>query len=143
MSGPSARERRLSGPAAADPIFRSELPRPAPKPPHTVQTLDNPFGLSKYNARQSEYNARRSGHMAGQSAHVTGRSAYLTGRSGAEFFEEDGYPTPYPSQLDSLSLLRRLSAEATKRPTMAILPEISHHGHLEKNVSSISPPPAR
>jgi hypothetical protein len=33
MSGPSARERGPSGPAAADPIFRSELSRPAPKLP--------------------------------------------------------------------------------------------------------------
>jgi hypothetical protein len=41
MSGPSARERGPSGPTAADPIFRSKLPRPAPKPPHAVQTLDN------------------------------------------------------------------------------------------------------
>jgi hypothetical protein len=50
MSGPSARERGPSGPAAADPIFRSELPRPAPKPPHAMQTLDNPFGPSAYGA---------------------------------------------------------------------------------------------
>jgi hypothetical protein len=57
MSGPSARERGPSGPAAADPIFRSELPRPASKPPHTLQTLDNPFEPSTYDARQSEYNA--------------------------------------------------------------------------------------
>jgi hypothetical protein len=97
MSGLSARERGPSGPAATGPIFRSELPRTAPKLPHTMQTLDNPFGPSVYGARQSEYNARRSGHMAGQPAHVTGRSAYLTGRSGTEFFEEDGYPTPHPS----------------------------------------------
>jgi hypothetical protein len=89
MSVPSARERGPSGPAAADPIFRSELLRPAPKPPHAMQTLDNPFGSSTYGARQSEYNV--------------GRSAYLTGRSGTKFFEEDGYPTPYPSQLDSPS----------------------------------------
>ena len=65
MSEPSARERGPSGPAATDPIFRSELPRPAPKPPHTVQTLDNSFEPSAYDARQSEYNARRSDHMAG------------------------------------------------------------------------------
>jgi hypothetical protein len=97
MSGPSIRECGPSGPAAADPIFRSELPRPAPKPPYTVQTLDNPFGPFVYGARQSEYNARRSDHMTGQSAHVTGQSAYLTGRSSIEFFEEDGYPTPHPS----------------------------------------------
>jgi hypothetical protein len=103
MSGPSAHGRGPSGPAAADPIFRSELPRPAPKPPHAVQTLDNPFGPSAYDARQPEYNVRRSDHMAGQSAHGVGRSAYLTGRSSIEFFKEDGYPTPYPSQLDSPS----------------------------------------
>jgi hypothetical protein len=67
MSGPSAHGREPSGPAATDPIFRSELPRPAPKPPHAVQTLDSPFGLSAYGARQSEYNVGRSGHMTGQS----------------------------------------------------------------------------
>jgi hypothetical protein len=100
MSGPSARERGPSEPAAADPIFRSELPRPAPKPPHTMQTLDNPFRPSAYDARQSEYNVGWSGHMAAQFAHGAGRSAYLTERSGTGFFEEDGYPTPYPSQLD-------------------------------------------
>jgi hypothetical protein len=103
MSRPFARKGGPSEPVAVDPIFRSELPRPASKPPHTVQTLDNPFGPSTYGTRKSEYNARRSGHMAGQSAHVTGRSAYLTGRSGTEFFEEDGYPTPHPSQLNSPS----------------------------------------
>jgi hypothetical protein len=103
MSGPSVRGRGPSGPAVVDPIFRSELSRPAPKPPHVVQTLDNPFGPSAYGARQSEYNVGRSGHMAIQSAHGVGRSAYLTGRSGTEFFKEDGYPTPYPSQLDSPS----------------------------------------
>jgi hypothetical protein len=97
ISGPSARERGPSGLAAADPIFRSELLRPTPKPPHAVQTLDNPFRPSMYGARQSEYNVGRSGHMAGQSAHRARRSAYLTGRSGTKFFEEDGYPTPYPS----------------------------------------------
>jgi hypothetical protein len=97
MSGPSARERGLSEPAAVDPIFRSELPRPAPKPSHAVQTLYIPFGPSVYGARQSEYNVGRSGHMAGQSAHGAGRSAYLIGRSGTEFFKEDGYPIPYPS----------------------------------------------
>jgi hypothetical protein len=51
MSGPSARERGPSEPAAPDPIFRSELLRPEPKPPHTVQNLDNPFGPSAYGAR--------------------------------------------------------------------------------------------
>jgi hypothetical protein len=103
MSGPTTHGRGPSGPAAADPIFRSKLPRPAPKPPHAVQTLDSPFGPSAYGARQSEYNVGQSGHMAGQYAHGAGRSAYLTGRSGTEFFKEDGYPTPYPSQLDSPS----------------------------------------
>jgi hypothetical protein len=97
MSEPSARERGSFGPATVDPIFRSELPRPAPKPPHTVQTLDNPFGPSAYGTGQSKYNVGRSGHMAGQSAHGAGRFAYLTGRSGTEFFEEGGYPTPYLS----------------------------------------------
>jgi hypothetical protein len=97
MSGPSARERGPSGPAVANPFFRSELLRHAPKPPHTVQTLDNPFGPSAYGARQSEYNVGRSDHMAGQSAHGAGRSAYLNERSGKKFFEEDRYPTPYPS----------------------------------------------
>jgi hypothetical protein len=82
MSGPSARERGPSGPAATGPIFRSKLPRPAPKPPHTEQTLGNPFGPSAYGARQSEYNVGWSGYMAGQSAHVTGWSAYLIGRFG-------------------------------------------------------------
>jgi hypothetical protein len=89
MSGPSARGRGPSGPAATNPIFRSKLPRPAPKPPHVVQTLDSPFRPSVYGAKQSEYNVGRSGHMAG--------------RSGTEFFKEGGYPTPYPSQLDSPS----------------------------------------
>jgi hypothetical protein len=105
MSGPSAHGHGPSGPAAADHIFRSELPRPAPKPPHAVQTLDNPFGPSAYDARQSEYNVGRSGHMVGQSTHGVGLSVYLNGRSGTEFFKEDGYPTPYPSQLDSPSHL--------------------------------------
>jgi hypothetical protein len=103
MSGLSTRERGPSEPAATDPIFRSELPRPAPKPPHTVQTLDNPFRSSAYDARQSKYDVGWSGHIAGQSAHGAVRSAYLTGRSGTKFFEEDGYPTPYPFQLDSPS----------------------------------------
>jgi hypothetical protein len=103
MSGPSAREHGPSGPAAASPIFRSELLRLAPKLPHTVQTLDNPFRQSVYGARQSKYNTGWFGHMAGQSAYVAGRSAYLTGRSSTKFFEEDGYPTPHPSQLNSPS----------------------------------------
>jgi hypothetical protein len=84
MSEPSAHGREPSGPAAADPIFRSELPRPTPKPPHATRTLDNPFRPSAYDARQPEYNVGQSGHMAGQSAHGVGRTAYLTGRSGTE-----------------------------------------------------------
>jgi hypothetical protein len=103
MSGPSARASGPSGPEATDPIFRSELLRPAPKPPHAVQTLDNPFRPSAYGVRQSEYNVGRSGHMAGQSAHGVGWFVYLTGWSGIEFFKEDVYPTLYPSQLDSPS----------------------------------------
>jgi hypothetical protein len=56
MSRPSACERGPSGPTATDPIFRSKLPRSAPKPPHTVQTLDNLFGPSAHDARLSKYN---------------------------------------------------------------------------------------
>jgi hypothetical protein len=93
MSEPFARERGPSRPAAAGPVFRNELPKPTPKPPRTVQTLDNPFGPSVYGVGQFEYKAERSGHMAGQSTHVAGRSDI-------EFFEEDGYPTPHPSQLN-------------------------------------------
>jgi hypothetical protein len=36
MSGPSARERGPSRPATVGPIFRNELPRPAPEPPRTA-----------------------------------------------------------------------------------------------------------
>jgi hypothetical protein len=100
MFRPSARESRPSRPATTGPIFRNELQRPAPEPPCTVQTLDNPFEPFAYGAGQSEYNTGRSGHMTGQSAHVAGRSAYLTGRPDKEFLEEDGYPTPHPSQLN-------------------------------------------
>jgi hypothetical protein len=100
MSGPSVCERGPFGPAAASPIFRNELPRPALDPPRTVQTLDNAFRPSVYGVGQSEYNTGRSSHMAGQSAHIAGWSVYLTGRSGTKLFEEDGYPTPHPSQLN-------------------------------------------
>jgi hypothetical protein len=96
MSGPSSRERGLSGPVAAGLIFRNELPRHAPVLPHIAQTLNYPVGPSAYSDGWS-------GHMVGQSAHTAGRSAYLTGRSGAEFFEEDCYPNPHPSQLNVLS----------------------------------------
>jgi hypothetical protein len=74
MSGPFARERGLSGPAAAGPIFRN-----APETPRTAQTLNYPVGSSVYNDGWS-------GHMSGQSAHTAGRSTYLTGRSSVEFF---------------------------------------------------------
>jgi hypothetical protein len=36
--------------------------------------------------------------MSGQSAHTAERSAYTTGRSDAEFFEDDCYLNPHPSQ---------------------------------------------
>ena len=36
MSEPSTRERGPSWPVAAGPIFRNELPRPAPEPPRTM-----------------------------------------------------------------------------------------------------------
>jgi hypothetical protein len=93
-TGPSSHERGLSGPTTTGPNFRNELPRPAPEPPYTVQTLNDPFGLSACSAGQSEYNI-------GWSDYIAARSAYLTGRSGAEYvepYEEDYYP--HPSQLN-------------------------------------------
>jgi hypothetical protein len=69
ITGPSARERGPSGPATTSSIF-TELPRHAPKQPRTAETLNYPVG----------------------------RSAYPTGRSGVEFFEEDCYLNPHPSQ---------------------------------------------
>jgi hypothetical protein len=100
MSGPFARERGPSGPPAAGPIFRKELPRHTPESPHTAQTLNYPVGSSAYCDGQSAYNNRRCGHMAGQSAHTAGWFAYLTGWSYIEFFEEDCYPNPHPPQLN-------------------------------------------
>jgi hypothetical protein len=100
MSGPSARERGPSGPATTGPIFRNELPRPAPELPRTVRTLNYLVGPSAFSDGQSAYNNGRSGHIAGRSAHIAGRSAYLTERSGTEFFNEDCYPNPQPSQLN-------------------------------------------
>jgi hypothetical protein len=100
MSGSSTRERGPSGPAEPGPIFRNELPRHALKPPHTAQTLNHLVGPSAYYDGQSAYNNERSDHMAGQSAHTAVRSVYLTGRSNAEFFEENCYPNPHPSQLN-------------------------------------------
>jgi hypothetical protein len=96
MSRPFAREHGPFGLAAAGPVFRNKLPRHAPEPPHTAQTLDDSFGPFVYDAGQSEYNTGRSDHMAEQSMHAARQSAYLTGRSGVELFEEDGYPTPHP-----------------------------------------------
>jgi hypothetical protein len=101
MSEPSARERGPSGPAAADPIF-NELPRHVPETPRTAQTLNYPVGPSAYSDRRSAYNNGWSGHMAGQSVHIARWSAYLTGQSGIEFFDEDCYPNPHPSQLNIL-----------------------------------------
>jgi hypothetical protein len=97
MSGPSARERGPSGPTAAGPIF-NELPRHAPEPQCTVQNLNYPVRPSAYSNGRSAYNHAQSEHIPGQSAHTAGRFAYSTGRSGAEFFEEDCYLNPHPSQ---------------------------------------------
>jgi hypothetical protein len=83
MPGPSARERGPSGPATDEPIF-NELPRHAPESPHMAQNLNYPVGRSVYNDGRSAYNHGRSGYMSGQSAH--------------EFFEEDCYLNPHPSQ---------------------------------------------
>jgi hypothetical protein len=99
MSGPSTRERGPFGPAAST-IFKNELPKHAPEPPRTAQTLNFPVGLSAYSDGHSTYNNERSDHMAGQFAHTAGRSAYLTGQSDAEFFEEDCYPNLHSSQLN-------------------------------------------
>jgi hypothetical protein len=97
ISGPSTRERGPSGPATSGPIF-TELPRHAPEQPRTAQTLNYPVGPYAYSDGWSTYNNGWSGHVVGQSAHTAGRSAYPTGRSDAEFFEEDCYLNPHPSQ---------------------------------------------
>jgi hypothetical protein len=97
MTGPSARESRPSEPATVGPIF-NDLPRHAPKPQHTAQNLNYLVELSAYSDGRSAYNHGRSGHISGQSTHTAGRSAYPTGRSGTEFFEEDCYLNPHPSQ---------------------------------------------
>jgi hypothetical protein len=78
MAGPSVHEYRPSGPAVSGSVFRNELPRPAPEPPCTVQTLNGPFGPSARSVGQSEYNTRWSDHMTGQSAYSTGWFAYIT-----------------------------------------------------------------
>jgi hypothetical protein len=90
MSGPSVRERGLSGPATAGPIF-NELPRHALEPPHMAQNLNYPVGPSAYNDGQFEYNHGRSGYNHG-------RSGYMSGQSAHESFEEDCYLNPHPSQ---------------------------------------------
>jgi hypothetical protein len=102
MYGPSAYERRPSGPVVTDLVF-NELPRHAPEMPRTVQTLNYPVGPFAYIDGRSAYNNGRSDHMAGQSAQTAGRSAYLTGWSGIECFYEHCYPNPHPSQLNFAS----------------------------------------
>jgi hypothetical protein len=97
MTGPSARERRPSGPATAGPIF-NKLPRHAPEPQRTAQNLNYPVRRSAYSDGRSAYNHGRSGHIPGQPTHTSGRSAYPTGRSSIEFFKEDCYLNPHPSQ---------------------------------------------
>jgi hypothetical protein len=83
MPEPSARERGPFGPATAGPIF-NELPRHAPEPQHMTHNLNYPVGRSAYNDRRSAYNHGRSGPMSGQST--------------LEFFEDDCYLNPHPSQ---------------------------------------------
>jgi hypothetical protein len=97
MTGPSARERAPSGPAPIGPVF-NELSRHAPEPHRTAQNQNYPVEPSAYSNGWSAYNHGRSEHIPGQSAHIAGRSAYPSGRSGAEFFEEDCYLNPQPSQ---------------------------------------------
>jgi hypothetical protein len=95
ISGPSARERGSSEPTTAGPIF-TELPRHAPEQPRTTQTLNYLVGPSAYTDGWSTYNNGRYDHVVGQSAHTARRSAYPTGW--AEFFEQDCYLNPHPSQ---------------------------------------------
>jgi hypothetical protein len=83
MPGPSARERGPSGPATAGPIF-NELPTHVPEPHRFAKNSNYPVGPSAYHDRRSAYNHGRSGYMSGQSAH--------------EFFDEDCYLNPHPSQ---------------------------------------------
>jgi hypothetical protein len=54
IGGKSADQRMagLSRPVATGPIFRNELPRSAPEPPPTTQTLNDPIGPSSYSVRQ-------------------------------------------------------------------------------------------
>jgi hypothetical protein len=83
MPRPSARERGPSGPATVGPIF-NELPTHVPEPHHIAQNLNYPVGPSAYSDGWSAYNHGRSGYMSGQSTH--------------EFFKEDCYLNPRPSQ---------------------------------------------
>jgi hypothetical protein len=83
MPGPSARESGLSGPATVGPIF-NELPTHVPEPHRIAQNLNYPVRPSAYTDGRSAYNHGRSGYMSGQSTH--------------EFFEEDCYLNPHPSQ---------------------------------------------
>jgi hypothetical protein len=92
MTGPSAREHGPCGP-----VF-NELPRHAPEPQRTAQNQNYLVGPSAYSNGRSAYNHGQSGHIPRQSAHITGRSAYPSGQSGIEFFEEDCYLNPQPSQ---------------------------------------------
>jgi hypothetical protein len=78
MSGPS-------GPVVVGPIF-DELPRHAPEPPRTTQTLNYLVGPSAYSDGRSAYNNERSGHMLGQSAHATKRSAIQLDGPAQSFF---------------------------------------------------------
>jgi hypothetical protein len=71
MARPSRHKRKLYGPMAAGPIFRTELPRPAHEPPRPTQTLNEQFEPSVNSAEQSKY--------------ITGCSAYLTRRSSTEY----------------------------------------------------------
>jgi hypothetical protein len=76
MSGLSARERRPSGTATAEPIL-NELLRYASEPPHVTQALNQTNRPSAYD---------------------NGWSAYPTERSSTGLFEEDCYLNPRPSQ---------------------------------------------
>jgi hypothetical protein len=53
---PSARERGPSGPTAADPVFRTELLKPTPGPPHLSQTLNEQFRPSMPDSSNTSLN---------------------------------------------------------------------------------------
>jgi hypothetical protein len=90
MPGPSARERGLSGPATAGPIFNKLLTH-VPEPHRFEQNSNYPVGPSAYHDGRSAYNHGRSGPMSGRSGPMSGRSAH-------DLFEEDCYSNPHPSQ---------------------------------------------